>query len=299
MLSRLQAVTFAAACAALLAPQWAAAQDARQDTTRDPIALNWDKVVSEDAAFESEGVTMHGGLYTVPGTAPRAAIVLVHGSPSTERMDGFARLFATQGFAVLTWDKRGVGESGGVDAGPYSVAPENLALLAADAAAAMRFLEQRPELAGLPLGYWGISQAGWVAPMAAVQTPQADFITLWSGPVYTVTEELEQGLINDPTQADPEAVREFIGRLREAGADPDPRDALRQLSIPGLWIFGTEDVVVAPALSIERLQGLIDAGQTQFEYYMNEDGEHDLNLELDRAVFDGMVTWMLAQPNGG
>lgn len=76
------------------------------------------------------------------------------------------RCFAADGFAVLTYDKRGVGESGGVYEAHYNTSPENLSLLAGDASAALEWLLDRRERRGRKSGFWGISQAGWIIPLA-------------------------------------------------------------------------------------------------------------------------------------
>jgi alpha-beta hydrolase superfamily lysophospholipase len=49
-----------------------------------------------------------------------AAVVWVDGAGMTKRDLGFAQGIAQRGIAVLTYDKRGVGDSGGVYAGPES-----------------------------------------------------------------------------------------------------------------------------------------------------------------------------------
>ena len=42
---------------------------------------------------------------------------------------------------------------------------------------------------GSPIGFAGISQAGWIAPLAAERSDLAKFLVLWSGPVCKVSEE--------------------------------------------------------------------------------------------------------------
>ena len=42
---------------------------------------------------------------------------------------------------------------------------------------------------GIPVGFAGISQAGWIAPLAAERSGLARFLVLWSGPVCRVSEE--------------------------------------------------------------------------------------------------------------
>ncbi|MDR2921209.1 MAG: lysophospholipase [Tannerella sp.] len=138
-------------------------------------------VTVEDIRFESEGVTLAGTIYT-----PRhsdAAVVLVHGSDQTPRMGEFASLLAENGISVFTYDKRGVGESGGVYAGPEvgtnNIDPANLTLLGEDASAAVNVLYQRNK--SIPVGLVGFSQAGWIIPIAANKNPLVDFMVLFSG----------------------------------------------------------------------------------------------------------------------
>lgn len=244
--------------------------------------------------IENGGVTLAGDFY-LPATAPIAAIVIVHGAGPTPRMESTARLFAERGFAVVTYDKRGVGKSGGVYERDRNVSAENLALLAGDARAAMQWLRARPELAGLKSGYWGISQAGWIIPLAASQAPGADFMVLWSGPVCTVAEEIEAGIGKGGNLSTDDRARAFVAQLRIKG-DTDPRDALRKLKIPGLWIYGGRDPTLPVALSVERLQGLINEGQANYAFWLNSAAGHDMNQQPEnRPIIGAMMEWMLQQ----
>lgn len=278
-----------AACLFLLPPA-ALAQD--------EIAENWDKVTAEDVRFGSGGVEIAGSLYSPVGD-PQAALVLVHGSDATGRMSDFARLFATKGFAVLTYDKRGSGESGGALPGPYNVSPENLELLADDAAAAMAWLAHRPELAGVAAGYFGVSQAGWVAPQAAARTPETDFLVMWSATAMTVADELEAGLAEGENAGNEPEIRTIVEQLRRDGTDPDPSEAIAAFGKPSLWIYGTEDAVVPVPLALAVLEPLAAGDHPEITVVMNEDGEHNLDLQHDRGIFEGIVEWMLAQADAG
>lgn len=75
-----------------------------------------DSIQREDVVFESGGVNL-AGTFFLPQDA-YAAVVIVHGSGQVGREVGFAELLAKNNIAVLTYDKRGVGQSGGVYAGP-------------------------------------------------------------------------------------------------------------------------------------------------------------------------------------
>lgn len=82
-----------------------------------------------------------------------------------------AHLFASEGIAVLAYDKRGAGKSGGQFVGGLSAASAaNLDLLARDAAAAAATVDQHPRLRGTPVGYVGFSQGGWIGSYRRHQT---------------------------------------------------------------------------------------------------------------------------------
>ena len=53
----------------------------------------------------------------------------------------------------------------------------------------MRSLSTHPSLKGIRIGFAGISQAGWIAPLAAKRSNLSKFLVLWSGPVCKVSEE--------------------------------------------------------------------------------------------------------------
>ena len=79
--------------------------------------------------------------------------------------------FASRGLAVLTYDKRGCGGSGG------DWKTVDLDVLAQDALAGVRWLKAQPGVDASRVGVWGISQGGWIGPLAAsrrlVQVRQA------------------------------------------------------------------------------------------------------------------------------
>jgi len=68
-----------------------------------------------DVTFDSEGAEMSGWFYS-PGTPPPwPAIVMAHGFSATKQMvaDKYAEVFTESGLAVLLYDHRGFGASGG------------------------------------------------------------------------------------------------------------------------------------------------------------------------------------------
>lgn len=224
----------------------------------------------QNIKFNSAGITLEGEIFK-PKHA-HAAIVLVHGSGQEMRMTEMASLLAKNGIAVLTYDKRGVGKSGGVYAGPEAgtnnIDSANLNLLALDASAASNILLAHLTDKNLPTGLMGFSQAGWIIPLAAKKNSQISFMVIFSGPVVTTLEQLRFQFYTQgqstfwETHTEAEA-REHISndpdRYQFAGTDP--RDALAALSTPGLWIFGGKDIQIPVGLSIERLNVLKAKGK--------------------------------------
>ena len=143
----------------------------------------------EDVRFESHGDTLSGSIVLPVGKPAHAAVVFVHGSgPQTRNLE-WAERFAAEGIAALVYDKRGAGRSGGTYEGGQSVSEKNIVLLADDARAALHALARHPALKEVPLGLTGISQAGWIVPLAAERNEAVKFLVLWSGPVCKVSEE--------------------------------------------------------------------------------------------------------------
>lgn len=137
--------------------------------------------------FSSDGNRLRGfiDLPTAPG--PHPAIVIVHGSGVTDVADGdgpysgsYAQMraaFRSAGFATVVWDKAG----NGCSEGRYLHADDVYAR-ANEVVAAVEALRAREEIDASRIGAWGISQGGWVAPMAAVRSSAIRFLILVSGP---------------------------------------------------------------------------------------------------------------------
>jgi pimeloyl-ACP methyl ester carboxylesterase len=253
--------------------------------------------VVRDVQFRSADITLSGTLVVPPNVI--AAVVLVHGSGQEARNVGFAQALAHNGIATLTYDKRGVGKSGGVYAGPEvgtnNVDPQNLDLLAGDASAGIKEVARRISSPRTPVGLMGGSQAGWIIPLAAERTPEVKFMILWSGPLVTTLEQLRfqfftAGKADFWDHHTDAQVREHIGSTgdRYRFVATDPVDSLRKLAIPGLWLYGGRDVYVPVSLSIERLKALAASGKP-FEYQLFPEWEHNPPF---RQALSSSVVWL-------
>ena len=99
--------------------------------------------------FPSGDVRLAYTLDLPAGTGPFPAIVMGHGSGQVTRQQlvSLALGFVQAGFAVLRYDKRGVGGSGGVYevAGNVPNSERVFPILAGDMIAGVEFLKTRPE----------------------------------------------------------------------------------------------------------------------------------------------------------
>ncbi len=116
----------------------------------------------EDVTFTSDGLTLHGTLTFPAGEPPYPAMVVLGGSNWTTRatVSRDAALFASLGLAVLTYDQRGFGETGGDEVCSFEQT-------AADARASAAMLAGRKDIDKTRIGVTGTSRGGWTAPLAA------------------------------------------------------------------------------------------------------------------------------------
>jgi pimeloyl-ACP methyl ester carboxylesterase len=130
-----------------------------------------------EVSFQNDSVELSGTLLLphVQGRSP--AVVFLHGSGPMTRAGfrPYAEEFAKLGVASLFFDKRGTGSSGG------SWLTSSLDDLAGDALAAIQYLKTEERIDPGRIGFWGISQAGWVAPLVASQSKDVAFMILISG----------------------------------------------------------------------------------------------------------------------
>ena len=233
---------------------------------------------AEPVTFVSNDVSLAGEIALPSGPGPFPGVVLVHGSGPVTR-EGNAPLrnvFLEQGFAVLSYDKRGVGASGGAYRG---VGPLNsdsmIRLLAEDAAAALRTMAKHARVDPRRLGLAGASQAGWIIPHAATLFP-VSFSVILSGPLVTVGQEIwystafEQGT---RSLADADAVlAAYTGPL---GYDPLP-DA-RRMSGRVYWVLGKKDRSIPAERSAALARSLIEQlPRPDWRVVLLSEGDHGL-----------------------
>ena len=211
-----------------------------------------------DVVFTCEGARMAGTIYLPSGPGPHPAVVWVHGAGDAERLGWGGQLLpglVRAGVAVLSYDKRGAGQSEGRccpgDEGHFN-------LLTADVEGAVEVLRAQPAIDPNGVGLVGASQAGWIAPRAADVT-HAAFVALASAP--TVPERTAN--LYERLAAGEEGVLsrdEITRRLRDAGPSGyDPLPDLEHMTMPGLWLFGSAD----QATPVEESVAVLDRLKTE------------------------------------
>ncbi|MGH1444886.1 MAG: alpha/beta hydrolase [Cognatishimia sp.] len=231
------------------------------------------------------GNTDISGTVWLPRTPPLAVVALVHGDGPAERGSGgdyapIINAMVDAGIAVASWDKPGIGQSGGnwLDQSMEDRATELRAALD----------ELRHMFPDLKVGAMGFSQAGWVLPR--LRRDEADFLLLvgaavsWQsqGDYYTrtrlgiaghteaeINRALEREERDDERIFGPHATPErapdgmttdrwaFIRRNRFE----DARTYLPGLDIPLLALWGDKDLNVDAArdsATYESIAGTAD-----------------------------------------
>ena len=254
----------------------------------------------QDVKFESQGVTLASSILTPKKTI--AAVVIVHGSDPVKREMEFAKHFAKEGIAVLTYDKRGVGESGGVYVGPSvgtnNIDTTNLNLLSLDASSAVNTFRTYLKDKKTPIGLVGFSQAGWIIPIAASKNSQVEFMVLFSCPTITTLEQLRFQFYTNGNNNFWENHTESDAREHTIN-DPDryqfvatdPKISLKTLSIPGLWLFGEKDIQIPVKLCMEQLNTLKAQGKP-FEYTLFSKLGHNTAFDNDTIPVDISIQWI-------
>ncbi len=256
--------------------------------------------VRQDVIFESEGAKLSGTLVTPAGSTIKAAVVFVHGSGPQTRSLTIADRFAEKGIAALVYDKRGTGNSEGNYESQQSVSGHNIELLAEDAAVALETLAKQKNLADVPIGFAGISQAGWIVPRAAHKTNKASFMVVWSGPVCKVSQEdIYSIYTRDADTETPPAFQTVLESRTEAyhwpkflGRDTDSREDLDGQSIPSFWIYGSRDGSIPVDLSVRHLSQLKETGHP-IDYRIFPGLGHNNII----GTFESVVEWVRGLPS--
>ena len=198
-----------------------------------------------DVSIETaDGIALAGWLYLPDGDVPVPGVVMNHGFSATRHMGlpGFAEAFASAGMAVLLYDHRNLGDSGGETRQEIDPWAQML-----DARTALTWLGARPEVDADRLGLWGSSFSGGEAIcLAAVDrrikavvanAPFAGLGDLDAGDLDATAARFEEiAAVLDgrtPPPTDPPMGPMPVVREPGVGAGRIPRSARERRVVPG------------------------------------------------------------------
>ena len=233
------------------------------------------------------GYTLAGTLTKPKGMARVPVVITISGSGPQERdsrlapVPGYAIFrevadtLGKRGIAVLRYDDRGVGESGGRS----SAASATSADFADDLRAVIAWLRTRPDVDPERIAVAGHSEGGLIAPLVASTDSRVRAVALLAGPAYSgrrvliFQSELGIRAIAGITDAQRDSLRRTVpGSLDSlARVNPwfnyfintDPAVALRYVKQPVLVLQGNTDMQVSPEQADTLAVILRKAGNTR------------------------------------
>ena len=130
----------------------------------------------EEVTFQNGDATLAGKLLIPSTRGPHPGVVFLHGSGPQDRNGEISLIrfvadhFARHGITALIYDKRGFAPSTG------NLSTATFGEFAADALAGLKLLQSRQDINPKQVGFWGVSQAGWVMATATSMSKDIAFI---------------------------------------------------------------------------------------------------------------------------
>lgn len=181
------------AISSVAAPQ-AWASSAAKRITQEPSRSR-----SEDVRYRNEKIGLAALLLLPESDKKVPGAVIIQGSGSSDRTNQWARAISDElvrkGVAVLLTDKRGSGTSEG------NWQTSDFSDLADDAMAGVEYLRQRNDIDPQRVGLVGLSQGGWVAPLAAAKSEHVAFVITVSAASVTFAEQTFTEMANTARRA--------------------------------------------------------------------------------------------------
>ncbi len=152
------------------------------------------KVVAQEIQFTNGDAHLTGTVYLPESGDHLPAVVALHGASEPTRKAAVYRHLReglpAMGVAVLVYDRRGTGASSG------SLRNIDYGTLADDAIAGQRALGDLPRIDPKKIGFWGFSQGGWLALLAASRSTDTAFAISVSAPLVTPEQQMQFATTN-------------------------------------------------------------------------------------------------------
>lgn len=244
-----------------------------------------------EVSFRGSGGLVLRGTVLAPKAkaAPRPGVVLVTGSGSgvpREHLLVEATEFVRRGLAVLIYDKRSVG---------YTNFRRSYSELADDALGAVRALRARPGVDPRKVGIWGLSEGGWVAPLAASRSADIAFVIVVGANAMTPIRQQNWNETSGLRRAGvsgsliDQAKLNFARMGADAGlfaeAHHDAAAVLREVRQPLLGIWGDRDLLTPPGENPPLFARALRAGgNTRYTFRFFTGADHAAHQTPDGGL---------------
>jgi pimeloyl-ACP methyl ester carboxylesterase len=261
--------------------------------------------------FTCEGQSLYGLLH-LPSTAPKRAVLILHGWAGYRIGPGrllvrTARALAQRGFVVLRFDFRGRGESEG------DAESANLATMLSDARAALKALRETVSVVHVtPLG---VCSGGEVA-LGLLREEEVDSCIFWSVPISTQQVEVSRQVRRTARSLGEYwrklwrgetwrklwrgevhwrlVAKALLGRPKakpaQATSAPSP-NPFEGFHGPLLFLYGTADPDTKP--SVEHYRRLTERHRLPAHFHLVEGANHNFySQEWHREVIEVTGAWL-------
>ena len=260
----------------------------------------FDRVSLEDLDYSeiefrntAQDIDLAGMLFLPAGAEPVPAAVVIHGSGTSVRDNGWyltlTGYLQAQGIAVLLPDKRGSVNSGG------DWRSASFHDLATDTIAAIELLKRHDKVDVTRIGVIGMSQGGWIAPIVATGSSDVSFVVNVVGSAVTPVEQLQYEEVHNLRQAGflPGVAHliavlstRYIRHIAQQSfwdqiGEYDPIPYWRRVNADTLVLYGNDDTNVPTPESVRRLDAI---GNPQIEVVVYDDSGHALESPEEQGA---------------
>ncbi|WP_157245802.1 alpha/beta hydrolase family protein [Nonomuraea typhae] len=232
-----------------------------------------------------------------PGTHPGMVFVSGSGNGSRTEFTPQADFLARAGVATLAFDKRTNG---------YTFRERDFGLLADDALRWVRWLRAQPGVDPMRVGLWGVSEGGWVVPIAAAKSRDVGFAVLVSSPNVSPLRQVAWALNEQLLRLRaPVGARDLLTRaMGGVGFNflrYDAMPALRQIRQPVLALYGTTDPSIPFVESTRALTAAMkESGNDQYTIRFMDKGDHALRVSggpFTKGYLETLANWLKGLPH--
>jgi dipeptidyl aminopeptidase/acylaminoacyl peptidase len=195
-------------------------------------------------------------VVTISGSGPQERDSRIATVPGYAIFRDIADTLSRRGIAVLRYDDRGVGESGGRPSAVNGTSAD----WADDARSVVTMLRARADIDGQRIALVGHSEGGIIAPMVAVSDAQLRAVALLAGPAYAGRRislfQNRQALDATPalTPAQRDSIMAKVPAMLDTVSQPwtkfwlayDPLPTAQRVKQPVLILQGDSDMQVTP-----------------------------------------------------